>query len=103
MRSPRRSAWQPDALEPAYFRHSALGKAVSSNTRRNTVLVSDREYLLRRGEDLLRSQLSSLEAEAFELIGNLYQPAGVHDVVGGVQDAALEELLLDSRVGQLVV
>src|SRR5262245_32564097 len=33
------SAPQPDALEPSYFRHPALGKTVSSHTRRNAVLL----------------------------------------------------------------
>src|SRR5215469_2509309 len=103
MRSLTRSAWQPDTLESTYFGHSALRETVSSHTRRNVVLVGDREYLLCRGEDLFRPQPCSLKAEAFEFIGDLDHASGVNDVVRRVQDAALDELVLDRLVGQLVV
>ena len=54
-------------------------------------------------EDAGGALLGALEGEALELVGDLDQPAGVHAVVGGVEDAAVLERLLDARVGQLVV
>src|SRR5207302_10462636 len=40
---------------------------------------------------------------ALDLVRDLDEAAGVDDVVGGVEDPALLELLLDARVRQLVV
>ena len=54
-------------------------------------------------EDPGGALLGALEGEALELVGDLDQAAGVHAVVGGVEDPAVLERLLDARVGELVV
>ena len=51
----------------------------------------------------LGALLGPLEAEPVELVGHLDDAAGVHAVVGRIEDAALLEPLLDAGVRELVV
>ena len=47
--------------------------------------------------------LAPVEVEAVQLVGDLDDTAGVHHVVRRVEDPAVGEVLLDARVGELVV
>ena len=63
--------------------------------------LEDRRASCRRSPDARCSARSKLKP--VELVGDLDQAAGVHAVVGRVEDPAVGERLLDARVGELVV
>src|SRR5207302_4674087 len=53
--------------------------------------------------DVAQAVLGPLPGVAPQLLGDVDDPAGVHAVVGGVEDAGLGQRLVAARFGQLVV
>src|SRR5258708_29013092 len=98
-----RSGAQPDAPQPAYLGHPALGQPVGGHGWRHALLTGQPEHPLRRGEDLVGLRPGALEIEALKLVSYLDHAAGVHDVVGCVHDAVVFEQLVNPRMGKLVV
>src|SRR5690349_1941166 len=69
---------------------------------RHAALVEDRGHRVLDAVDP-PSRLRRVVATRLELDGDVDQPAGVHDVVGRVEDAALVEVVGEAVVGELVV
>ena len=99
----RSTSGEVEPAEAADVAHPALGEPVGGLGGRDRVGPGQLEDGLGRVVDPARALLGPLEAEALELVGHLDQAAGVHAVVGRVEDPAVRERLLDARVGQLVV
>src|SRR5215472_9796893 len=99
----RGSAGQPDAPEPANLGHPPLGQPVGGHSGRHALFVRQREYLLGGHVDLLGPHAGPLEVETSPLVRDLDDPARVDQVVGGVQDPAVGEHLLQPGMRELVV
>src|SRR6476469_3828668 len=97
------STGQVEAAEAPDVAHPALGEPVGGLGGGDRVGVRQLEDRLGGLVDAGRPLLGPLEAEALELVGDLDQAAGVHAVVGRVEDPAVGEGLLDAGVVELVV
>ena len=71
--------------------------------RRDTLARRQLEDLERGVVDLRRLRLRSFEVEAVELVGDLDHASRVDHEVGTVEDAALQQAVVESVVGELVV
>src|SRR3546814_4283468 len=100
---PAGSALQPQAAQSTDLAHAPLGQAVGGDGGSYAVLPGRLEDVAGGLEDPGRALLGALEGEALELVIDLDQAAGVHAVVGRIEDALRLERLLDARVGELVV
>ena len=99
--SARRAARSGSRLPTSAIRCSAIRSAAAAGGIRRSVAVRRLAAVVSKIFAALR--LGPVEVEAVQLVGDLDHPAGVHHVVGRVEDPAVGEVLLDARVGELVV
>src|SRR5690606_3456555 len=94
---------EEDAPQPADLGHAAFREPVGGDRRRNPLVGGQREDLAGGVVDAGGAGLGAVEVEPLDLVRHLDQAAGVDDVVGRVEDAAVGEALLHAGVGELVV
>src|SRR5438874_2065953 len=75
------SVGDEDRAEPAHVGHPAFGQAVGGDGRRHAIGVRRRENLAGRVVDPGGTALRPLEDEAGDLVRDLDDAAGVHDVI----------------------
>src|SRR3712207_3274442 len=91
------------ALYGAYGIQALQGQGVGGDVVRGAVALGDGDDLLHGVVDAGDALCGPCLVVAFQLVGHVDEAAGVYDVVGGVEDAALGEGFAVARLQEDIV